>query len=37
MYFRNLNFATVATSEDDDYSTYHKKKVSRVSAERSVM
>lgn len=25
----NLNFSTVATSEDDDYSSYHKKKVSR--------
>jgi hypothetical protein len=29
--FRNLNFSTVATSEDDEYSSYHKKKVSRVS------
>ncbi|XP_023727716.1 transcription factor cwo isoform X2 [Cryptotermes secundus] len=25
----NLNFSTVATSEDDEYSSYHKKKVSR--------
>jgi hypothetical protein len=31
--FRNLNFATVATSEDDDYSSYQKKKVSRVSLD----
>ncbi|XP_069703273.1 transcription factor cwo isoform X2 [Periplaneta americana] len=25
----NLNFSTVATSEDDEYGSYHKKKVSR--------
>ncbi|KDR16321.1 hypothetical protein L798_10136 [Zootermopsis nevadensis] len=31
----NLNFATAATSEDDEYSVYHKKKVSRVSEVRT--